>query len=225
MFCGNCGTNNEDNATFCNGCGASLTEGGAENNNVAPEKVNNNIVKYGVIAAVAVVAVVLLVVIFGGNSPKSVVKNTLDATYKGKVNKLKKVYSKKMVENFIEEYEYDEYDDYDEFVDELIDEAEEDYENLQERWGDNFKVSYKIKKVKDVKKSELEDIQDLYDEIDIEVKDAKEVKVDIELKKYDEDAWEDFCDEHNMEDDEPEDEWDIEYIVVKIGGSWYLSDF
>lgn len=73
MFCGLCGSQNEENAIFCAECGARLNGGESENNEspvVTNEKHKNNIVvKIAVVAAAVIVVVIAL--IFATKSFKS----------------------------------------------------------------------------------------------------------------------------------------------------------
>lgn len=79
------------------------------------------------------------------------------------------------------------------------------YMQIKAFWGmDLNNITWQIKKIKDYDEDELENIQDAWDDnYDIEIKDAKTVKVKI------------FDGQNDK---------NINFEVVKIGGKWYMTD-
>jgi hypothetical protein len=96
--------------------------------------------------------------------------------------------------------------------DDLVDMMEESFDMIHEQWeeeyGDDIKISYKIKDAKKMDKDDLEDLQDEYDDadIDIDIKQAYEVEVEVTIKGDDDD-----------------DEEDMDLVIIKVGGKWYLD--
>ena len=83
MFCGKCGAENDNGATFCVKCGAAInSEQMKSDNNVTDVKAKKKNRKVGIIAAVVIVVVALIAIftLFGGRGYKSTVKKYFDAS-------------------------------------------------------------------------------------------------------------------------------------------------
>lgn len=221
-FCGNCGSQQPDNARVCGNCGAPFAapvQNGAPrqaprpvNNNIDPAK-KANLMKYGKLAAMVLAAIVviglLIGIIGGGGSPKSVAKNAVNAMIKGKENKIVSLFSnmatketkKDQAEEYVESWEY-------EFED----------------------CKIKSVKVDDVEKMDKDDWKDYKDDY----KDMwKEMK-----KEYDKDDWEDeglnrrfninklkgmatvTVEVEYKDEDGDKDTVEVYVSLLKEGGSW-----
>lgn len=193
MFCGNCGTSNQDGAAFCANCGAPLVSN-AQPVNAQPEyaqpafapeyaqpgyapeyapeytpaapKKNLKPIIIGV--AVAAVAIILLIVLLGGGNGYGSAEDAALAAVEGAATL--------DIDKATSAMHPDMYDDDD--VKEL-EESLEDAEEMYDSMGisvDDFEVS----KVKDIDEDEYDDYEDeIKDEfdIDVEITDMKKVTV------------------------------------------------
>ncbi len=157
--------------------------------------------------AVGIIALIILMsALFGGGAEEKAVKNYLDIQYKGKINKIESLAPKAYWE-WLE-------DEQDVTVEDIIDEYEEEesyemmMEFLEEEYGDNVKISYKITGKEKLSKKKLEKIADgIKDNYDIpskKVTAAYEIEVEMKVKGS-----------------EDEDEDENEIIVAKVDGKWY----
>ena len=237
-FCGQCGAQLDDNATFCTNCGANLGQSVQQSNiqqqNVQPNvvpgfgAVNNGAVAVkkgskktiavvGVIAALVIILVVVLIIAF-----------SLGGGYKAPLNSMKKALEKgdgkSVIRMSISDKYYKALKDNDDVVDEHFDGDVDDYfdnigdqllKSMEDRYGENIKVTYDIKKKKKIKKSDLEDYQDdlqsQADRIDLDdyepkVTEGYELKVKLSVKG---------------DDDKDSDTDDIN--VYKVDGDWVME--
>lgn len=201
-FCMQCGKEIEDDASICVYCGASQESSGLSAG--ADVKKKNVLAP---IIAVAVVVILVLIVIFNliaGGGYKKPIDNMMKSIETGKGK-----YIYKAMPEFLVEYRYDD-DDKDEIYDALDESMEYVVEMLEDEYGDDIKLSYKVKDKEKIKKSDLkdleEDIEDTYDE-DVKVSKGYEVKIKLKIKG---------------DDDEDEDTTTIN--VYKIDGDWCLMD-
>ena len=217
-FCPNCGTAMEDEAVFCPNCGAqdAPVEAPAE---AAVETVetpveapveaptaDNKKTLIALLAGVAavIVVVILAIALFGGGVNKAV--GNMEAVLNGKMKKIEKMAPKAYWENLAEEDE-----DFD--LDDLIEMAEESYEDeleeLEDEYGKNVKYSIKVLEKKKVKRDKVKDIaeaiEDSYDIDEKKVKAAYELGVRVQIKGKDET-------ERNYS----------KLTAVKISGKWYI---
>lgn len=199
MFCGNCGTKNEDNAAFCAGCGAALNPQPESTPAPAPAP-NKKKGLIGIIAAVAAVVVALILIFSltgrGAGSAKAVGKEFIKAFEKGNAKALINLMHKEVVKEDIGDK-----DDQKDFIEDM----EEGFEELED-----FDVELTLEDVEKVDKDELKELKEYYeDEYDLKVKDVKIVIIEmtVEVMGYEQTE-------------------ELELYVVKIGGRWYLdSDF
>ena len=201
MFCGNCGTQNPDNAPFCAGCGAKLNEApvapAAPETDFAPVRrpapKSKKGLLVGIIAAVVAVAVAL-VLIFCISTPKGVARKYIKAMEKGDAKALLKLMHKDVVKEDIGDK-----DDQEDWIEEM----EEQYEEYEIEYS-----KMKITDVEDMDEDDLEDLQDEYEEeYDLKVKAAKEITIEYDLETA-------FGEAEGEE---------MTLIVVKIGGKWYIG--
>lgn len=204
-FCMQCGKEIEDDANICSFCGASQAgsvsaEGGLDVNK------NSNKAVAVLIAAVAVVLVILIVLfnlLFGGGY-KQPVDNMMKAIETGKGK-----YLYKTMPEFLIEYRYEDekkseiYDDLDDSLEFIIDMLESEY-------GDDIKISYKIKDKEKIDKDDLEDLEDsIKDRYDEKVRVSKGYELKIKMK---------------IKGDDDKDEDTTTIKVYKIDGDWCLMD-
>jgi hypothetical protein len=144
MFCGQCGTKNEDGAEFCTNCGAKLlTDIDIKDGNTVPTQDANALHRKIGIIAVAVVAVLVVILgcsLFGGRSDTATVKKYLTARYSGDAEAVFDLMPKKMVNYVLDQYDYER--------DEMIDEVAEDYaydiNSYTNKLGQGWKMTYTI---------------------------------------------------------------------------------
>lgn len=228
-FCRQCGAQLEDDAVKCEACGAEIkpaeetnqqpadaqaqaVASDAENgenanpNAPAPKKLSTR--NIAIIAAAAVVVIVVLIVaLTAGGGYKSAINNYIDVMIKGQVNKLDKL----APQEYWEYYE----DNYDMNIDDLEKDAEDMVDTiidmLEEEYGDNVRVSYKVTKEDKLTDNELNEIRegvnDRYGIARKSVTEGYDISFDTTVKGND--------DEMTSE---------ASAYIVKIDGGWYLTD-
>lgn len=179
-FCPNCGAELADDAGFCGACGTKLTVEGT--NEAAPEKKAGGIDKKFVgiicVAIAVVVAIVILITRLAGGGYKKAVKEYFaffnnkqtDAMELEKLTTMKAEYDfEKVCLDVFAKAADDEEDALDlasmiagvgdrtEFYEDL-------YDDFEDTYGKNWKITYEIKKEKEIKKSDLKDIQESINE-------------------------------------------------------------
>lgn len=226
-FCGNCGSQQPDNARVCGNCGAPFAapvQNGAPrqaprpvNNNIDPAK-KANLMKWGKLAAMALAAIVviglLIGIIGGGGSPKSVAKKFVNALEKGN--------EKKVMALLTDVYSKDAKEDYAEMAVEMF-----------EYMFDDCKI--KSIKVDDVEKMDKDDFKDYKDE----AKDAwKEMKEEFDKEDFEDEGLNRKYNVNKMkgmatvtlevtykDEDGDKDEMEITVELIKEGASWKVMDF
>lgn len=241
-ICPNCKTNFNDDAEFCNECGAKLEAAPAEAPVEAPvaeeapaetpvasastspiANLSADTKKYIGIGAAAVVVIVLLLCLFGGNSYKSAVKKYYSAVQKGDA----KVMMESMIPAKMCKEIYEEEDDtglsYNAYLKGQSNVYAKTIKAIKKEQG-AYKVSYEIKKQKDIddfKKSDkqeygFEDLEDIQDRLEDYFDDygfdggkvkkayAVEVKYDVKGGKKN------IC------------KGEDKAIVYKYGSNWYV---
>ena len=215
MFCGKCGAKNDDSAVFCAECGnriqaAAPVAPAAPAANPAPAAApvatgskpgftlnNRNI---GIIAVAAVAVIALLIscfFIFGGRSYKDVVKDYFKATEKADAKLMMELLPDDLIKYVMKEEDMTKKEMTEELQDSL---------DMIHRYYDEVKISYEITDTEDFDKDELKEIKEMYEEIDVKVKDAMIVEVEV-----------------TMELDGDERTTTQELTLIKVGGSWYLD--
>lgn len=215
-FCPNCGRQIEDESKGCPICDAKpetnpLTSknngdfGSAPVNPNKSQTKNIAIILGGVVAFILVI--VLLVSVAGGKPYEKAIDNYFDVFFSGEVEKIKS-----LAPEAYWEYMEDEYDlDLDDYIEDMEDEMEDYLEEMEDEFGKKAKVTYKITDADRLDEDDLKDLKDtMKDDYDISKKsvtDAYELELEVTIKG---------------EDDEDDAEMDV--IVVKIDGKWYMTD-
>lgn len=229
-FCTNCGEELTDDAAACGKCGAhveqpaaqstepceacastqsaSQANGFAGNVNAFVGKVKNKDKKaIGIVGGVAaaLILIIVLVICLGGGGPEGALDTYFDVLYKGKVSKVEKLAPPEFWEA-LEDKEDMDLDDAEEAMEEM---SKTMVRSLEDEYGDDIKVSYKITETDEAKKSELDEIKDLlkssYDIPKKNVTEAVELEVEI-----------------TVEGDDDEDTNEETFYAVKIDGDWYI---
>lgn len=212
MFCGKCGANNPDGASFCKECGTPLASPAtskaepvseaAEVNAIPSNQIKNyKIIGITVVVLAALVVIFLLSSIFGGGSGGSGAKSGEEAALR---------YANAMLEPDSREM----YRLIPEGVKGNI--AEEMYDRIEEieiahlRWIEKideyeWKYSCEVTKATDVSESRLKDIQKLYQKYKIKVTAAQETQVMLTIIAGNRTITE-----------------TITIPVIKIGSDWYM---
>lgn len=206
MFCANCGTENADSALFCAGCGTSLTGGVSATSKV--EKKSHR----GLIRAVAVIALVTALAVaayllLGGLSYKLVAKKYMKYDIAGDAAKVYELFPKEVVDDLKEVVGIEDADEWKDWVEDISEGREDAFKAKEDQLGGKLKVSYEISDTRDLKGDELENIQDQYeDQYDFDVKAAKVVEFDVELKGQDD-----------------EEAFTVEVTLIQVGLFWYVE--
>ncbi len=199
-FCMQCGAQMDDNAEICSSCGAAQTNapdgaavsaGETKKSSMAP-----------LIAAAAVVVVILLLILkalFGG-SYKEPIDNMCKAMETGKGKYLYKCMPEFLFEEQFEDMKKSE------IIDELDEEAEDALDSMEDKYGDDVKVSYKIKDKEKIDKDDLEDLEETLEDVyDSKIKIRKGYEVEVKLK---------------IKGDDDSDSETATVKVYKINGDW-----
>ena len=227
MFCGNCGAQNLDDATFCCKCGEALNNNSNNNNNNNNSNYNNNYYSpahsgvgaipssqingkknktVGIIfvSIVALIVVIIIINLFGGRSYRSTVSKYVKASFTADGKTMVSLIPDKVLKRVCEEKDMTKR--------EAIEELTESLEYTLEYYDSNFdewSYSYKILDTENYSNEDLNDLKDDYkDEFNLKVKAAKTVTVKIIITS-----------------DEDEISRTIEIGVVKIGNSWYINNY
>ncbi len=209
-FCGKCGAELPDEAMFCTACG--------ENFAVAPEAPatpENDFIKKimeykkfflpGAIALGAIIIVIVLIVALS-SSPKDAVKNYVNGTFNGDYDAFIDMQPTEVWEYMEKEYDQEMPDEKD--FEEIY---ESSLEALEEEYGKDVSVSYKVTDKDELDEDDLKDIRNtLKDTYDISKKDVTAAyELDVEL---------------TIEGDDDEETKDATFIVYKLNGDWYVQD-
>lgn len=225
MFCGNCGTQNDDHAVFCQNCGARLDAGGQNQNQqyqqnqqwqqqpvqpdnysyqsessapvVTPKK---NIGKLKIlIPVVAVLAVVfLLFSLLGGSGGY---EKPVDNFIQGALDKN----AKKLVSAIPQAYIKNSGMSKKELISK-IQESLDEAGDVYSLFGEDVDISYKIIDAEDIVGEDLQDIKDDCKESGVKVSAAKDVDVKATAK---------------MESGTDSETTTIQ--VIKVGRKWYIN--
>ena len=232
-FCNNCGQQMEDESVFCPNCGATneaapaAPAAKAAGNDIMAKakdfggKVANFFKNYAsaamkdkkllivpAAAIVGVIAVILVISLLFSNPYKKAIKGYIAVEFGKATEKQYEASRPKEYWDLVE-------DDMDMDVDEMYENYEEDNEELveylEEEYGDDYKVTFKIKEADKLSKKKLKDAKDYAEAFwDVNKKDVKvgyKVKVEITIKG-----------------DEDKDSDTVKAVVVKIDGKWYVVE-
>ncbi len=226
-FCGNCGTQSDDNAMVCGNCGAPFAEEangtgkdilskipGVNDMSDEQKKKIFGILKIAVPAVLAVVLV--LVVIFAGIVPNVGYKGTAKKFFKAVQNEDGEAFVELMpaAEKIEDDYYLDEDQDFDEY---LKEEAEDTcallLEYFEDDYGNDIKFSIKDIQADELKNSEAREIKDYYkenedlDNIELGEK-FYELELEIQVKGSDDKDTEDFV-----------------LVLIEEDGDWKVWDY
>lgn len=203
MFCGKCGTKNEDNAEFCRNCGSKLKN--STTITIPTQDDKNRKIGMIAVAVAAVVIIILGIFLFGGRSYKSTVKKFVNAQFDGNAEAIFDLLPKKMLDYALEQDGYDS-NDLDKLIDDANEELQEQIDSLDSYLGEGWKVSYEILDDENVKGDDLEDIKDGYEDADLKVSAAKNVELEVTVTAGDTES-------SNTQD----------ISLIKVGRSWYID--
>ncbi len=220
MFCGKCGTQNQDNAAFCKECGAQLSQTKAPANanariplqvkprpqrkHVAPKGKYRQDKKMGIIAA-AVIVLIAAIVLFGGRSYKSTVNKYVKAQFNVDAAAIIRLIPDDVIDYMLEDKGYDK-DDLDGLIEEANDSMQDDIDSIKRYFGENWKFSYKIINAEDIKGDNLKDLKKDYKRMGVNISAAKTAEV-----------------EYTVKFGELESSNSMKFSLIKVGRSWYLD--
>ncbi|MCI8496174.1 MAG: zinc ribbon domain-containing protein [Lachnospiraceae bacterium] len=208
MFCGKCGEKNGENSIVCARCGARLgfvraTKGGMS----ATIKQNHKKRKVGIIA-VAVVVVIAIIAVFtflGGRSYKETIDKYVNSQFDADAEKMFELIPKEVIDYGLEEEGYDK-DEFQEMIDDAEEGIQEQFDYIDEYFGKDWKMSYKILNAEDIAGKDLRDLKENYKEYGVKVSAAKTVEIQYTIKGG-----------------ENESSNSMDVPVIKVGRSWYLD--
>ena len=228
MYCGNCGTENSDNVRFCRKCGKLLkSESDSSNSNNANSFNNNNSISdngfeqkitetvkatnrnraIGIaVSAVAVVAIIILGFnLFSGRSYEKVIDKYIDGIYHADAQEVIDLFPKEWWEKEVEKEGLSD-EELDKYIDSVNERLQDSMDQVEDKYGKDWKLSYDIIGEENVVDDDLDDIKDDFDIDDIS--EAKTIKVKLKISG----------------DTNDEKTTTVKVDVVKIGKSWYLAD-
>lgn len=207
MFCGNCGAQNPDGATFCAQCGAPLsnqqTTSPVGSTAVAANK--NKIIGMAAVGVVALVVLIVIISIFSGRGANSTAEKLMTATFKGDGEGIVELIPDGVIEAYGDQRNLSSKD----ARSALAVYFENTFKGASgiANTGD-IKVSADAVGDKEYSASQKQSIVNDYKNIGVNIKDAKLVLVDVTIKYGGEE----------LETKKP-----IEVPLVKVGGSWYVD--
>ncbi len=212
--CINCGAPMNDADIICQNCGArNVPVQAPKKTGIQLPDFNKIPKKYLGIAAIVAALVILLVVtiIFSESSSyKSAIDNFMDVAMHGKTEKLESLAPEEYWDNFEDERDMDIDDVIELFEDQ--DYSEHIKKGFEDEVGENYKISYKVTKEKEVSEKKLKKLKEVYnDDFSITRKTIKKaVIVDLEITV-------------KGEDDTFVGTYD-ELWLINIDGKWYPGD-
>lgn len=208
MYCGNCGTKNDDSDAYCKACGAPLTQATSPGDGLekAVALQNRSAGKKKVIIVMAAIVVILLVAwfAFGGRGYKDTVEDFFEAGLDGDVQGVLELLPEDLIKNAMASEGYDMGD-----MEEFISQAEDELQGMLALGGTlvgDLDFDIDITGDTDIKGADLQAIQEDYQTYNVDVSKAKYVHVTLSL------------DTGALSGSE-----DIEVPVIKVGRSWYLD--
>ncbi|MFA5658303.1 MAG: zinc ribbon domain-containing protein [Oscillospiraceae bacterium] len=213
-FCTSCGSQVPEEASNCPNCGAptgstapaspaapsapTATYAAPAPEGVSAKPAKGNIPTYigiGVVAVIAIIVIALIASLFGGG-------------YKKPIDNMIKGIEKQDADKFLSAYPEFLADQMDSYIDD--DAMEEMYDMLEDEYGKNIKISYKVTDKDKLDKGDLEDYEDeIDDNYDEKVKVTAGYELEVEMKI-------------KGKDDEDEDEND--FVILKIDGDWCVYE-
>ena len=138
-----------------------------------------------------------------GETPESVAEKYMKYDIAGDAAKVYELFHEKVVDEIKGDKDADAWKDW---VDDISEEREDAFKAKEDQLGGKLKVSYEISDTRDLKGDDLEDIQEMYEKLGVEVKAAKVVEFDVELKGQDD-----------------EEEFTVEVTLIQVDLFWYVD--
>lgn len=196
--------NTFDGVTFDSVKGAMSVE---DIKNVGKTKNKNTIIGLAACGIVVLLLIIILAVALGQKPYEKPIKSLFTAIEKTDGKALENAFPDYMNEMAEDNMDDDKYDSLTEYYEEAL--LEDLHDSLEDEYGKNIKITYKIIKAKELKNSDLHDLEDraedYYDE-KIDVSKGYKVKIKAKIKGKD--------------DDETNTDW---IDVYKIDGKWCID--
>ena len=175
MFCGQCGSQNPDDARFCANCGEVLNAAPAPEPVVPPKKSKKGLLFIIGGAVVALALVLTLIFVLGGGhgakSPEALGKKFVKAIEKGDGKAMLALIHKDVIEADVDE-------------EEMIEDFEDYVEEMQD-----YGLKFKFKGVEEMDEDDLEEVIEFYDEeYGLKVKDAAVLIFSVEMLGFGEES-------------------------------------
>ena len=224
MYCGKCGTENTENASFCKNCGERLkgvqrpaSSRSGENRTIEKLQTQHRQQPAANIRSkkrnrrtfIPVVVVVLLLLaafmLFGGRSYKATIDQFVDAQFRADAAAIFNLIPDEYIDYTLEEEGYDR-DDFNDLLREVDKSIQDQLDTIKGYLGENWSVSYEIVRVEDIKGDTLKEFKKAYRTKDVKISEAKfaEVEITITVDERDASFWQDIS-------------------LIKVGRSWYLD--
>jgi len=155
----------------------------------------------------ALVMMLSLTACGANGSYKAVVKTMVKSMEDCDAEKMLKLFPEEVMEILYENYD----DDIDELIEELEDSMKDTMDYYEDEYGRNIKLSFEIDDADELDEDELDDLMDNYYDymdVDIEIKKAYELEVELII-----------------EGKKDEDSEDATMTVIKVGNKWYIDMF
>lgn len=208
MFCGNCGTHNNESSAFCANCGAPLTLETPAPQAPAPKRSKKGlIIGLSIGAAVlAILAVVLILTLGGGKksgaqAPEDIAAQYMDCFLDADIRAMLDIIPEEVIDET-----FDALNTPESWADRMSARLEEMFDEMDAEY-DRWDISYKIDDVSNLDADDLEDLQEFYDNrYNCQVDACKEVTVDvtIQLDGYEEDE-------------------ELTVFIIQVDGKWYVE--
>lgn len=220
MYCTRCGTENEDDAKFCEQCGEKF-QNTVDNvipavlpneyvDKYIPEKEERGYANIKIIPIIILIILTVLVLMFpklilSGQAEKRVVKEFVEAEMTCDADKIVEF----LPEEILNAIETEGGMSKAEFTEALQDNLDSAMNTLKNTLGEEWEYSYDIKRIKSVSKEELEELKEKYrdeTELNLDISEAKTAEIDL-----------------TAGDGETESNSVLDISIIKIKNKWYLD--
>lgn len=213
MYCTNCGTKNDDNARFCVECGEKL-ENYIPGKSIIPAErivsaekggIRKNIFPIVVLVILAVAVIAFPKLIISGHVEEKIIKEFIEAEMTGDAEKITDI----VPEEILEAAKTQGGMSREEFTEELQEQLDSVYDNLESTYGTDWKYSCKITSIDKVTQEELEELENTYSEefeTELDIAAAKTAKVEIAVKG-----------------DKIDNSVSLDVGLIKVKNKWYID--
>lgn len=209
-FCGQCGSENMDDAISCVNCGSSFdapSNQTTQDNSEPKANKSKMMVLIGACVAAVVVIAVVLVLVLGGGATKAV-EDFCSLTSDGDFDAIEELAPEDIIRDLEKKYNVD--------LEDVIEYVENEYKDMLDRteevYGEDISFDYEVIDESDLYKSDFKDLKNnLKENYDISKSDVTDAKA--------------CCVKVTTESEDDGSVYYDTYYAAKIDGDWYVVDY